>query len=167
MRNLAKLEVDFVNVHASGGGDMIKRAKEGLLSGVGSGRPTPKLLAVTILTSMDEQTMKEELNIANSVKNQVVHLAALANENGADGVVCSVHEVAPIKKACGQEFLTMTPGIRLSGGEDDDQKRVATPQTAKELGSDYIVIGRSITKADNPLKQYEKAQEEWNDGASK
>lgn len=166
MRNLAKLEIDFVNVHASGGSDMIKRAKEGLLSGASTSNKT-KLLAVTILTSMDQETMNEDLNIVGTVQDQVVHLASLAYNNGADGVVCSVHEVAPIKKACGNQFITMTPGIRLSDGEENDQKRVATPKVARQIGSDHIVIGRSITKAEHPLNAYHQAQEEWNDGTSK
>lgn len=164
MRNLARLEVDYVNVHALGGSEMMKRAKEGLLSG--SRTHQPKLLAVTILTSMDEASMNQDLNIGGTVEEQVVHLASLANDSSADGVVCSVHEVAPIKEVCGNEFITMTPGIRLSDASEDDQKRVATPKLAKQLRTDHIVIGRSITKAENPLKAYERAEEEWNSGTS-
>lgn len=161
MRNIAKLEVDFVNVHAFGGSEMMRRAKEGLLAG---GSHRTKLLAVTILTSFDEETMQRELHIQAPLEEQVVHLASLANDNGADGVVCSVHEVERIKAVCGEKFLTMTPGIRLSDSEEDDQKRIATPTIARKLGTDYIVIGRSITRAENPLRAYERALEEWNHG---
>ena len=164
MRNLARLEVDFVNVHAFGGGEMIKRAKEGLLAG--QRKKKTKLLAVTVLTSFDEQTMQRELNVKESLEYQVIHFASLAKESGADGVVCSVHEVTQIKNVCGEQFITMTPGIRLSDGEGHDQKRIATPKVAKRLGTDHIVIGRSITLAKNQLKAYDQALEEWNDGTT-
>ncbi|HLR42975.1 MAG TPA: orotidine-5'-phosphate decarboxylase [Pseudogracilibacillus sp.] len=163
MRNLAALEVDMVNVHALGGSEMIKRAKEGLSTG---GNDT-KLIAVTILTSMDEQALKNDLRLPNSLDDNVLHLASTAKNSGADGVVCSVHEVAAIKQACGNDFLTVTPGIRLEESSDDDQKRVATPAFAKEIGTDAIVIGRSITRADVPLKAYERALKEWEDGSAK
>lgn len=161
MRNIAKLDVDFVNVHASGGSEMMNRAKEGLLSG---GSKKTKLLAVTILTSFSEEAMQKELNIEMPLEAQVVHLASLAMVNGADGVVCSVHEVERIKAVCGKQFITMTPGIRLSAGEEHDQKRIATPKLARQLGTDYIVIGRSITRSENPLQAYERALEEFKNG---
>lgn len=159
MRNLAALEVDIVNVHAFGGSEMIKRAKEGLLSG--NSTYETKLIAVTILTSMDEQALHDDLGLRGSVEENVIHLAKLAEESGADGVVCSVHEVEPIKANCSESFVTITPGIRLQSSNDDDQKRVATPLLAKKLGADSIVIGRSITKATNPLHAYNQALKEW------
>lgn len=165
MRNLAKLNVDFVNVHALGGSDMIKRAKEGLLAGTSPGHET-KLLAVTILTSMDEAAMNYDLRLPGSVDDNVLHLAKLSEESGADGVVCSVHEANAIKQACKSTFITMTPGIRLADSSDDDQKRVATPAFARENGSTSLVIGRSITQANNPLDAYKRALKEWENGTT-
>ncbi len=159
MKNIAALEVDIVNVHALGGGEMMQRAKEGLLAG--SSNESPALLAVTVLTSMDEDVMKKELHIKESLKKQVGHLATLAKQNGVDGVVCSAHEAEYIKELCGPSFLTVTPGIRLANSETDDQVRVATPAEAKKIGSDILVIGRSITRADDPKRAYETALEEW------
>lgn|SRR5699024_1792353 len=166
MRNLAALEVEYVNLHALGGSEMIKRAKEGLQANSSSSHET-KLLAVTILTSMDESMLKSDLRIGGSVEDNVVHFAKLAQKSGADGVVCSVHEVQKIKWHCSDSFLTMTPGIRLAASGSDDQKRVATPKTARKLGTDAIVIGRSITKAPNPLEAYKQALEEWENGTEK
>lgn len=165
MRNLAALEVDIVNVHALGGSEMIKSAKEGLTS-INKQHET-KLIAVTILTSMDEQTMKNDLQLQRSVEHHVTHLAKVAKNGGADGVVCSVHEVEMIKQHCGTNFLTVTPGIRLPSSKENDQKRVATPSLARQIGADSIVIGRSITKANNPLEAYQQAQKEWKNGTSK
>lgn len=162
MKNIATFGVDIVNVHALGGKDMIARAKEGLLTSNG---PTPKLLAVTILTSMEEQVMQQELQIENTLHHQVEHLATLSQSSGADGVVCSAHEAQQIKNACGPEFLTVTPGIRLASDDADDQKRVATPARAKALGSDILVIGRSITKANDSKQAYETAIKEWENDA--
>jgi len=163
MKNLAHAEVDLVNVHAIGGSEMIKRAKEGLTSV----NDKTKLIAVTILTSMDEMEMVRDLRLPNNINDNVLHLSTLAKQSGADGVVCSVHEVQAIKEACSNEFLTVTPGIRLMNSKDDDQKRVATPAMAKELNSDYIVIGRSITKAEQPFDAYKQALEEWENGITK
>lgn len=162
MRNLAKLEVDFVNVHALGGSDMIKRAKEGLTSSTHD----TKLLAVTILTSMDEMTMNNDLRLLGTVDENVLHLAKISEQSGADGVVCSVHEAKAIKEACSSQFMTMTPGIRLADSNDDDQRRVATPQFARRNGSTSLVIGRSITKANNPKEAYERALKEWENGTT-
>jgi orotidine-5'-phosphate decarboxylase len=162
MVNLASMEVDIVNVHAFGGREMIKRAKEGLMHP--STSHEVKLLAVTILTSMDEKTMNKELLLPGSLRTNAVHLASMASDSGADGVVCSVHEARSIKEACGPGFLTMTPGIRLDKTEQHDQKRVATPQFARENGSDMLVIGRSITKADYPHQSYVQAVKEWENG---
>lgn len=159
MYNLASLGVDIVNVHASGGSEMIKAAKRGLEAGTQDKVPT--LIAVTVLTSMDQSTLQEELNINQSVDDAVKRLALLTKNSGADGVVCSAHEVPMIKQACGNDFLTVTPGIRLSDSHQNDQKRVATPQLAKQNGADYLVIGRSITQAENPKINYERVVEEW------
>lgn len=163
MKNLAKLEVDIVNVHALGGSEMIKQAKDGLLNGSKHNYQT-KLIAVTILTSFDTETMNNELLLPGQLTDQAVHLAKLAKQGGADGVVCSVHEASDIKTACGSSFLTVTPGIRLKESARDDQKRIATPQYAREHGADILVIGRSITNAGNPYNTYEQAIEEWNHG---
>ncbi|GGN49415.1 orotidine-5'-phosphate decarboxylase [Oceanobacillus indicireducens] len=157
MKNLAKLDVDIVNVHALGGSEMIKRAKEGLLAG---GASQTKLLAVTILTSMNERAMQEELGLQLALDEQVEKLASLSNASGADGVVCSVHEAEGIKRLCGDDFLTVTPGIRLKTSERDDQERVATPSEARRLGADYLVMGRSITRAADPKAAYHKAIKE-------
>ncbi len=160
MRNLGKLGVDLVNVHALGGREMMEAAKEGLLSG-GS---DAKLIAVTILTSMDKETMNRDLTLTGDVTDKAVYFAGLARQSGADGVVCSVHEVGAVKEACGSSFLTVTPGIRLADSNDDDQKRIAAPSFAKDNGADILVIGRSVTQADNPKEAYKKAIEEWENG---
>ncbi|MFC2950170.1 orotidine-5'-phosphate decarboxylase [Virgibacillus sediminis] len=162
MTNLARLQVDMVNVHALGGAKMIHYAKEGLLAGSSPGKD-PKLIAVTVLTSMDETTLQQELRLSGSLESNTVHLSELSNANGADGVVCSVHEAALIKEACNSDFLTVTPGIRLAGTDSNDQKRVSTPAYAKENGADVLVIGRSITQAFDPLKAYKQAVKEWQD----
>ncbi|MGM8211814.1 orotidine-5'-phosphate decarboxylase [Virgibacillus sp. W0430] len=163
MRNLAELEVDIVNVHALGGSEMIKRAKEGLNYRTSSHET--KLIAVTILTSMDERTVHEELSLSNRLEDSVKHFAKLAEQSGADGVVCSVHEANIIKAACNASFMTVSPGIRLQASSQDDQKRIATPAFARKNGADAIVIGRSITKANDPYKAYEQAVKEWENEA--
>lgn len=162
MKNIATLEPDIVNVHALGGAKMIQAAKEGLLSA--SGNLKTKLIAVTLLTSHDNRLMNDELLIPGKITENVVHYAQLAKDNGADGVVCSVHEAKQIKEACGSEFLTVTPGIRLEDSASDDQIRIATPAFAKRNGADRLVIGRSITKANEPLEAYKRAVEEWENG---
>ncbi|WP_042223828.1 orotidine-5'-phosphate decarboxylase [Oceanobacillus manasiensis] len=162
MRSISKLDVEMVNVHALGGAEMIKRAKEGLTTG----HPNKtKLIAVTILTSMDKQTMNNELLLPGEVDDKVSHFAHFSQSNGVDGVVCSVYEAEKIKVECGDNFLTVTPGIRLGGTEVNDQKRIATPAYAKSQGTDYIVVGRSITNAENPKKAYERVVEEWTNGS--
>lgn len=158
MKNIASLNVDLVTTHAMGGKEMIYQAKQGL-----SGSST-KLMAVTILTSMDNEVLEQELGLQGNVEENVIRFASLAKEAGADGVVSSVHEVPVIKKYCGTDFLSITPGIRLADSSRDDQKRVATPGKAKELGSDFLVVGRSITKAENPRKAYEQVLKEWQHG---
>ncbi|MFC4404639.1 orotidine-5'-phosphate decarboxylase [Gracilibacillus xinjiangensis] len=160
MYNLANLGVDIVNVHASGGSEMIRAAKRGLEAGaVGQ---LPKLIAVTVLTSMDQQVLHEELYVKQPLDEAVERLAQLTKDSGADGVVCSAHETGRIKEVCGKDFLTVTPGIRLVDSNTNDQKRVATPAFAKKNGADYLVIGRSITKANNPSQNYQRVVEEWN-----
>ncbi|MFB4167563.1 orotidine-5'-phosphate decarboxylase [Virgibacillus sp. JSM 102003] len=162
MKNIANLKVDMVNVHALGGGEMIKRAKEGLNSG--SSTHETKLIAVTILTSMDDTTLNKELNLGGSMKDNVVRLADTANKNGADGVVCSVQEAKEIKDVCGSSFLTVTPGIRLQDSNGNDQKRIATPALARKNDADFLVVGRTVTNALDPKSAYEKVQEEWRNG---
>ena len=154
MKNLAKLGVDITNVHAAGGIAMMKAAIDGLKEGAQGGK-TPLCIAVTQLTSTSKEAMNNELGIDGEVIDCVVKYALNAKEAGLDGVVCSVHEAAAIKKACGPDFLTVTPGIRLASDSVDDQKRVATPAYAKEQGCDYIVVGRSITKSKNPKETYD------------
>ncbi|MFC4557044.1 orotidine-5'-phosphate decarboxylase [Virgibacillus kekensis] len=165
MKNLARLEVDMVNVHALGGSEMINRAKEGLLSGSPASHDT-KLIAVTVLTSMDETALNNELKIPGSVADNATHFAGFAAENGADGVVCSVHEASRVKAACGSFFLTVTPGIRLQETDVNDQRRVATPVFAKENGADILVVGRTVTQAKDPKTAYLQVQEEWGHGST-
>lgn len=161
MKNLARLGVDLTNVHAAGGVSMMKAGKEGLMEGCTSGK-TPLLIAVTQLTSTSQEAMNEEQGIPGTVIDSVVRYATKAKEAGLDGVVCSVHEVKAIKEACGKDFVCVTPGIRLSSDSKDDQKRVATPAFAREQGSDYIVVGRSITKAEDPVATYAMIEAEMN-----
>lgn len=162
--NLASLEVDIVNVHALGGSEMIKQAKEGLQSG-SKGIYNTKLIAVTILTSADQAVLNHDLGLEGEVSKHVNHFASLAKNSGADGVVCSVHEAEQIKQLCGKDFITVTPGIRLADSAADDQKRVATPKTARQKGTDVMVVGRSITKAEHPLEAYHQVLEEWKYGS--
>ncbi|MCC2252525.1 MAG: orotidine-5'-phosphate decarboxylase [Bacillota bacterium] len=159
MENIAKLEIDMVNVHALGGSEMIKLAKEGLING--NPNFQTKLLAVTILTSMDQSIMNQEMLLSGDVEANVLHFATFAKQFGADGVVCSVLEAKAVKEQCGTSFLTVTPGIRLTNTDNNDQKRIATPSFARGNGSDFIVVGRTITKADNPNKAYKQLKEEW------
>lgn len=160
MRNLAKLNVDIVNVHALGGLEMMQRAKEGLSEEAHSNQAT-KLLAITMLTSHDQHVVNKELLLPNTISEHVVHLASLTQKSGADGVVCSVHEATDIKGTCGSEFLTATPGIRLTDSGAHDQKRVATPAYAREHDADILVVGRSITQAQQPYDAYQQVVKEW------
>lgn len=153
MKNIAKLQVDFVNVHALGGGQMIKKAKEGLIAG--NNNP-PSLLAVTVLTSIDEQCLQNDLQVSNSIKKYILHLAKISKEHGADGVVCSALEAKTIKEYCGEKFLTVTPGIRLEKESMDDQERIATPTFARNNQVDFLVVGRPVTQAKNPKKAYQQ-----------
>lgn len=152
MKSLAKRKVDIVNLHAAGGMEMMKAAIEGLEEGSDGKRPL--CIAVTQLTSTSQEAMNSELLIDGSLKDVVVQYALNAKKAGLDGVVCSVHEARMIHQACGGDFLTVTPGIRLDSDSKDDQKRVATPEMAKEEGCDFIVVGRSITKSDDPVGRF-------------
>ncbi|WP_078554789.1 orotidine-5'-phosphate decarboxylase [Bacillus alkalicellulosilyticus] len=161
MRALAKYDIDIVNVHAAGGSAMMKAALEGLEAGTVAGKKKPDLIAVTQLTSTTEEMMQQELKIHGTLEETVKAYALLAKESGLDGVVCSPLEVPLITEACSSSFKTVTPGIRLLGDEKSDQRRVTTPGQANELGSWGIVVGRSITGAQDPLKAYERVQSEW------
>jgi orotidine-5'-phosphate decarboxylase len=147
-RSAAQLGVWMINVHASGGLTMMKAARAALDS---YGKERPLLIAVTVLTSMDTLTLSQ-IGVDSLVELQVSRLANLTHEAGLDGVVCSAFEVPSIKLRFGSDFLTVTPGIRLSGDDVDDQSRVMTPEQAAKLGSDYLVVGRSITRAPEPGK---------------
>ncbi len=164
MKNLAALGVDIVNCHCGGGIAMMRAAKEGLIEGTPEGKEVPKLIGVTILTSTSQEGMNNEMGIPGAVIDTVVHYAKNAKEAGLDGVVCSVLEAKAIHEACGDDFLTVTPGIRLAGNSKDDQKRVATPEFANEQGCDMIVVGRSITKAENPVETYKQIEKEISNG---
>lgn len=162
MKNLAKLGVDIINCHCAGGIEMMKAAKEGIVEGTPEGKERAKLIGVTVLTSTSKEIMNNELGIEGEVLDTVIHYAKNAKEAGLDGVVCSVHEAKAIHEACGDDFLTVTPGIRLAGNSADDQKRVATPEFAKEQGCDMIVVGRSITKNASPVETYKQIEEAMN-----
>lgn len=153
MSVLSKLDVDMVNVHASGTIEMMKAAKEGLTREDGT---RPLLIAVTQLTSTSQDTMQKELLIDNPIDITIAHYAHNAMEAGLDGVVCSPLESSKVKAVCGPEFLTVTPGIRFKDSSVDDQKRITDPAMARELGSDFIVVGRPITKADDPVAAYKR-----------
>mgnify|MGYP002708137545 FL=1 len=158
MSSLSKLDVDMCNLHASGGSEMMKWALKGLTRGDGT---RPILIAVTQLTSTDDKMLKEELLINETMEKTVESYALNAKNSGLDGVVCSPLEAAKVHSACGKDFLTVTPGVRFAGGEKGDQKRVMTPAEAKKIGSDYIVVGRPITQADDPVAAYKLAKKEF------
>lgn len=160
MLQLAELDVDMVNVHAAGSIEMMRAARRAL-DERGS---KALLLAVTQLTSTSEEVMKKELWIDHSMADTVKHYAQNAREAGCDGVVCSPLESALVHEACGSDFLTVTPGIRFAGGDRGDQKRVTTPAMAHDLGSSFIVVGRAITAAADPVKAYERASREFEEG---
>ncbi len=157
MRNLGELGVDITNVHASGGVKMMAAALKGLREGAGEGA-MPKLIAVTQLTSTDAETLKNELLIGETLENTVKHYALNAKTAGLDGVVCSPLEASIIKDL---GLISVTPGIRLAGDSVDDQKRVTTPSKAREMGSTYIVVGRSITGAEDPREAYLRCTKEF------
>ncbi|TYR82661.1 orotidine-5'-phosphate decarboxylase [Priestia megaterium] len=161
MKSLASLEVDLVNVHAAGGTAMMQAAIEGLEAGTAEGKTRPACLAVTQLTSTSSEMLKDQQLITHSMEEVVTHYASLAHKSGLDGVVCSVHEVPSIRETVGNDFLTVTPGIRMSSDSTDDQVRVATPEVAREYGSSAIVVGRSITKAKDPVQAYYTMLQQW------
>ena len=158
MRVLSMLDVDMCNLHAFGTKEMMCAALEGLTREDGS---RPILIAVTQLTSTSEERMKNDLLIDAPLATVVEHYAKCAAESGLDGVVCSPHEAARVKEICGENFVTVTPGIRFADSAKDDQVRIMTPEKAKNAGSDYIVVGRPITAADDPVKAYERCIEEF------
>ena len=160
MKSLAKLDVDMTNVHASGTIKMMEAGLRGLTKEDGT---RPLLIAVTQLTSTSQEVMEQDLLIKENIEDVVMHYAENSKKAGLDGVVCSPLEVQAVKRKCGKEFLTITPGIRFSEDSKDDQSRITTPAKAKELGSDYIVVGRSITKAENPQEAYRKCVEDFCD----
>jgi orotidine-5'-phosphate decarboxylase len=161
LKSIASLGVDLVNVHAAGGKVMMEAAIEGLESGTGAGKNRPQLIAVTQLTSTTESVLRNELLIQQSLSETVLSYAKLGKEAGLDGVVCSVWEVPMLREACGDSFLTVTPGIRLAEDSKDDQARIATPEEARGAGSSMIVVGRSITGAANQLEKYESMKRQW------
>ena len=158
MAALSALDVDIVNLHAAGTEAMMTAALEGLTRPDGT---RPLLIAVTQLTSTDQARMEKELWIEKPMEDVVLHYAENAARAGLDGVVCSPLEAKRIHKHCGAEFLTVTPGVRFAGGDAGDQKRVATPALAKAIGSDYIVVGRPITQAENPVAAYRRCAAEF------
>lgn len=158
MAVLSALDVDMCNLHAGGGVAMMKAAIEGLTRADGT---RPLLIAVTQLTSTSDQMLKEELLIDRPMDETVMHYAANAASAGLDGVVCSPLEAGKVHDACGASFLTVTPGIRFDDASKGDQVRVTTPARAKELGSDYIVVGRPVTAAEDPVAAYRRCVEDF------
>ena len=158
MRSLSQLDVDMTNLHAFGTIAMMEAAPEGLTRPDGT---RPLLIAVTQLTSTDEQRMRQELLITAPLADTVLHYAENARLAGLDGVVCSPLESPVVHGRCGADFVTVTPGVRFADGDAGDQKRVTTPARAKELGSDYIVVGRPITQADDPVAAYKRCVDEF------
>ncbi len=160
MSVLSRLDVDMCNLHAAGTVAMMEAAMEGLTRSDGS---RPLLIAVTQLTSTDQERMERDLLINEPLEKVVMHYAFNARAAGLDGVVCSPLESPAVHETCGKEFLTVTPGVRFDDGDKGDQVRVTTPEKAKELGSDYIVVGRPITQAENPVAAYRRCVEEFVD----
>ena len=153
MAVLSRLDVDICNLHAAGGMDMMRAAAEGLTRPDGT---RPLLIAVTQLTSIDQKRMEEELLISRPLEDVVMQYAVNAKAAGLDGVVCSPLEAGKVHQTCGEDFLTVTPGIRFAESESGDQQRITTPARARELGSDYIVVGRPITAAGDPVAAYRR-----------
>jgi len=158
MKVLSSLDVDMCNVHAAGTIDMMKAALEGLTRPDGT---RPLLIAVTQLTSTSEERMQSELLIHAGIADTIVKYAQNAKEAGLDGVVCSPLEAGMVKKACGPGFMAVTPGIRFADAAADDQVRITTPARAREIGSDFIVVGRPITAADDPVAAYQRCINEF------
>jgi len=160
MAALSALDVDICNCHAGGTVRMMEAALEGLTRPDGS---RPLLIAVTQLTSTDQESMEQDLLIREPLDQVVMHYAQNARKAGLDGVVCSPLEAGKVHETCGADFLTVTPGVRFAGGDVGDQKRVTTPARAKEIGSDYIVVGRPITAAEDPVAAYEQCLKDFVD----
>lgn len=158
MASLSKLDIDMTNVHAAGTCAMMEAARRGLTRKDGS---RPILIAVTQLTSTNQEAMENDLLIERPIDEVVIKYAENAKKSGLDGVVCSPLEAGIIHKACGKDFYTVTPGIRFAGGDTGDQKRVTTPWDAKNIGSDYIVVGRPITKSADPVAAYERCLKDF------
>jgi orotidine-5'-phosphate decarboxylase len=158
MAVLSRLDVDMTNLHAAGTTKMMQEALVGLTRPDGT---RPLLIAVTQLTSTDEDSMKKDLLINEPIDKVVMHYANNAKIAGLDGVVCSPLEAGKVHDLCGKNFITVTPGVRFADGDVGDQKRVTTPAKAKEIGSDYIVVGRPITAAEDPVKAYERCLAEF------
>ena len=157
MKNIAALGVDMTNVHAFGSIEMMKAAKKA----INEVNPETKLIAVTVLTSSDQNVLDNELMIDGNINDVILKYASNTKEAGLDGVVCSPLESKIIKEKCGEYFLTVTPGIRFADDAKGDQKRVTTPAMAKEIGSSYIVVGRSITGAKDPVEAYRRCVREF------
>ena len=160
MAVLSRLDVDMCNLHAAGTSRMMEAALEGLTRQDGT---RPLLIAVTQLTSTDQETMERDLLIKEPIDKVVMHYAETAKNAGLDGVVCSPLEARKVHEVCGEKFLTVTPGVRFADGDIGDQKRVMTPEQAKKIGSDYIVVGRPITAAPDPVAAYERCIKEFVD----
>ena len=158
MAVLSNLDVDMTNLHAGGTKRMMEAALEGLTRPDGT---RPILIAVTQLTSTDQESMENDLLIKEPLDKVVMHYAQNAKDAGLDGVVCSPLEAGKVHDTCGKEFITVTPGVRFADGDIGDQKRVTTPAKAKEIGSDYIVVGRPITAAEDPVAAYERCCSEF------
>lgn len=160
MRVLSRLDVDMTNLHAAGTKNMMSAAIKGLTRDDGT---RPLLIAVTMLTSTDQESMENDILIDRTLDTVVMKYAENAKECGLDGVVCSPHESSKVHEICGKQFLTVTPGVRFADGDIGDQKRVMTPEKAKIAGSDFIVVGRPITKAENPVMAYRRCIGEFID----
>ena len=160
MAVLSRLDVDMCNLHAAGTSRMMEAALEGLTRPDGT---RPLLIAVTQLTSTDQEAMERDLLIKEPIDKVVMHYAETAKNAGLDGVVCSPLEAQKVHDICGETFLTVTPGVRFADGDIGDQKRVMTPEQAKKIGSDYIVVGRPITAAPDPVAAYERCIKEFVD----
>ena len=160
MNVLSRLDVDITNLHAAGTTAMMQGALEGLTRPDGT---RPLLIAVTQLTSTDQEALERDILIKEPIDEVVMHYAETAKNAGLDGIVCSPLEAKKVHDRCGQNFLTITPGVRFADGDIGDQKRVMTPAAAKEIGSDYIVVGRPITAAADPVAAYERCVAEFCD----
>ena len=166
--NVSLLGAELLTIHTTGGKEMMRAARLGVEEAEKkSGVKGPKLLGVTVLTSISNETLKTELGVDKSVEQQVVSLAIQAKEAGLDGVVASPKEIKSIRDACGEDFLIVTPGIRPAGSSVDDQKRVCTPEQAISDGADYLVIGRPILNADNPVEKLKEINESINSKKTK